>query len=344
MTIEKGTAAVQNADRVRTLVQGLGRTPRPADAESRADRLAEAGRVLAMGGDLPKLAMLAEAAETFVGEDLEAHLGALEAGAFHLVEAASALEGVSGSPPTSDEPPAALASALERRTQLELCWIGADALTALPEAAKERRSELVEEADALLDGQLHRLVAFNRWRGERARELDPAYRGAFPWLCRGVGIDPAAVAHLPAVAELVAAFPAALDELAQLAGTWRVLHTPPAPPTVSIAEWCARRSPSGVRVLSDRVGLDQAEVGDWLLQTERVRIALSAEDAFVVRTMSELVAPPSLRAGTTQAPVAAVPSDRGPGVFTLRLPEGVDPGASLTVALPFADGIEHIEL
>lgn len=130
-------------------------------------------------------------------------------------------EGVEAAAPTTDDAPEAtlvadIMATLAVRDRAEFRLLGAALALDLDPDRVEAGAAGRLEFEALLRPELFRLCTFNTARREALAALAPAFRARFWWHYEGADLDPGAVAALPAVAALVATFPAAGERLASL--------------------------------------------------------------------------------------------------------------------------------
>ncbi|MGF1469161.1 MAG: hypothetical protein ACFCGT_23805 [Sandaracinaceae bacterium] len=213
---------MKGPDRANRLRDELARTlpaPRHADRSVRRKALLLAGRIHALGvAPVPDEAALQERLRGIADlhlADLDDLLVAREAAALALTDALA--DG-------ADE--ATVLPVLDELTEQELRFMACREAASPParRGADERWSEASDLARAALDGVAYLLVAHNARRVERLYGIAAEHRRRFWWLSEGAGIDPAALVALPAVAEMVAAFPEAAEELQRLAATWTLVR------------------------------------------------------------------------------------------------------------------------
>jgi len=133
----------------------------------------------------------------------------------------------------------ALRRAFAARDAVELRRIGAEAiLGGSPPLTLEEEIALVAFDEALRP-HLWRLTALNEWRALEVAWMN-AGRARFWWWSEASDVDPSAVDHLGAVAELIARFPEAEARLRRLAAT-DILMRQPKPNVVDLRSWLRAR-------------------------------------------------------------------------------------------------------
>jgi hypothetical protein len=164
--------------------------------------LEAAGRLVLLSQPLPKIDVAIQLGIADLEEDAYAALDAL---AHRDIEA--------------------LRRSFAARDAVELRRIGAEAILGhAPALTMDEEIELVAFEEALRP-HLWRLTALNEWRSLEVAWMT-AGRDRFWWWSYGSQVDPSAVDHLEAVAELVARFPEAELRLKQLAATELLLQRP----------------------------------------------------------------------------------------------------------------------
>jgi hypothetical protein len=173
------------------------------------------GRLVLLGRPLPQIDV---AIELGIGELEEDAYAALDALAQRDIEA--------------------LRRSFAARDAVELRRIGAEAILGhAPALTMDEEVELVAFEEALRP-HLWRLTALNEWRSLEVSWMT-AGRDRFWWWSEGSEIDPTAIDHLDAVAELVAHFPEAELRLKQLAATELLMRQ--RPNVVELRAWIRAR-------------------------------------------------------------------------------------------------------
>ncbi|HEU4538590.1 MAG TPA: hypothetical protein VFS00_30930 [Polyangiaceae bacterium] len=216
-----------------TLFEAAGRLVALGEGRLAAESLAP----LAAG----RAALAAAAARALGGDEAE---GELEDAAVALREALRAWE------ENADEGAleACVGEALAARDRAEFRLLGAAlALGGEPDGVDAGVAErLVFEQ--LVRPELWRLCALNPARRAASLALAPALRARFWWWHEGSEIAPGALAALPAVAALVAAFPGARGQLESLVRAGRAWATadpaerPASRPVYTLRDWVERRA------------------------------------------------------------------------------------------------------
>ncbi len=207
------------------------------------------------------------------------------------------------------------------------------------------------EFEALVRPELWRLCAFNDARRAALAAVTPALRARFWWWHEGAEIDPGAAAALPAVAALVAAFPAArarLEALVRAREAWgssRAARAASPRPMYTLRDWVERRDAGGPG-LAEAPALAAAAADETLLVDEAdYQISWAPPDELVVdlvadRAPGEL---PALRLaeGPTWRAVAVEGAEER---FAFSLPPGALDEARASLTLPLARGPIEVAL
>lgn len=296
-------------------------------AEVSEGALPIAGRLYAIERAELVPAALSAAAARWI-ERLDDHIDALHETVFELVDALASERG-------------AALGALDRWTELQLSWWGACAAGAAIEDARVRWSEALEEARVALAPCEHYLVAHNTERASALALVAPSKRAELFWLTRGVGIDERSVGMLSAVAELVARFPSAEEELRRLSGIARLLHEARGAQVISIRDWLEQKRGRAVEVLADVVGMSD-EGASWWIDRDDVRVALAGPSHIVVHVLASSEGAPHLLRGDGRIEVGS-PSSLSEGLYEIVVP-GVREDEPLRLRIPLRGGVLELDL
>ncbi|HEU4407050.1 MAG TPA: hypothetical protein VFS43_17410 [Polyangiaceae bacterium] len=292
---------------------------RGGEGASDDDIFVAAGRLVALGARaiaaeaLAGRAALRPAAERALARD-DAE-GELEDAAITLRSRLDALdEGAEAGGLAAD-----VAAALARRDRAELRLLGAALALGVDPDRVEAGAAGRLEFEALVRPELFRLCAFNPARREALAALAPALRARFWWHYEGADLDPGAAAALPAVAALVASFPAAGERFASLVRARRAWASspgrgepgassaparPPAGPPYTLRDWVERRAWRG---------------GPGAPASERLPLAAAPDDEVVLIDETDY----QISWGPPAALIVDLVADRRPGARpTLRLGDG----------------------
>jgi hypothetical protein len=242
----------------------------------------------------------------------------------------------------------ACAALLEARDRAERELLGAALVLGCAPETLEGRSAARAVFDEVVRPESWRLVELGELRQAALAKLAPRVRARFWWWSSGAGVDPAAVAAMSSVAQLVARFPnarARFESLVRAQSIWDApARTGGERPVVTLRTWLARRS----RPSDPGASVPLAAAGEGeqtVLETPELQLSFEAPSRLIVDLLADRRSDerPSLRASSGLV-LEATPVANTNERFAFELPAAILDDAKVTLSVPLRAGDLAIDL